>query len=128
MVRDILIDIDSNDIQISENIDKNSLIFDTIWGDLFDGDRDDNIVYLNVIVPSNYIQYLNYTFTAFVEGFLSQPFLLVVDFILFLPFTPPTALVFFVSRITKKTTRIKIIIIEIGIQEMCKCCLFNKIY
>ena len=60
MVRDILIDIDSNDIQISENIDKNSLIFDTIWGDLFDGDRDDNIVYLNVIVPSNYIQYLNY--------------------------------------------------------------------
>ena len=59
MVRDILIDIDSNDIQISENIDKNSLIFDTIWGDLFDGDRDDNIVYLNVIVPSNYIQYLN---------------------------------------------------------------------
>ena len=53
MVRDILIDIDSNDIQISENIDKNSLIFDTIWGDLFDGDRDDNIVYLNVIVPSN---------------------------------------------------------------------------
>lgn len=60
MVRDILIDIDSNDVQFSENIDKSSLIFDTVWGDLFDEDRDDNIVYLNIVVPSNYIQYLNY--------------------------------------------------------------------
>lgn len=60
MVRDILIDIDSSDVRFNKNLDKNSLIFDTVWGDLFDTDRDDNIVYLNIIVPTNYIQYLIY--------------------------------------------------------------------
>lgn len=60
MVRDILIDTGSCDVQIDDNLDENSVIFDTVWGNMFDEDMSSNFVYLNIIVPANYISSLIY--------------------------------------------------------------------
>lgn len=60
MVRDILIDIDSADIQLDKERDSDVICYETVWGNIFDSDSGNNVVYMNVIIPARYTSFLRY--------------------------------------------------------------------
>lgn len=60
MVKDILIDVNSSDILMDDNLDENSLYYKTVWGNLFEEDEGGNITYLNIIVPLAYANNIKY--------------------------------------------------------------------
>lgn len=60
MVRDILIDVDSSDIQFNKERDADVICYETVWGNIFDSDSGNNVVYMNVIIPARYTSFLRY--------------------------------------------------------------------
>ena len=53
MKQDIHINVDSKDVVLKRNVPTNTVIYETVWGKLFDTDTDD-LLYANVIVPWKY--------------------------------------------------------------------------
>ncbi len=52
-VQDILVNVDSGDLLFSAGDMKTKTFFKIVWGVLFDGDDEEDVLYANVIIPSN---------------------------------------------------------------------------
>lgn len=66
MVRDLILDLPERDLSLIDKSLETELIFDTVWGNLFDEDEANDVLICNIIIPEAY-----WSVIKFVDGELT---------------------------------------------------------
>ena len=61
MVRDLIIDMRERDLLTEDKSNSSVPIFDSMWGNIFDEDKELDILICNIIIPEAYWSCLLYT-------------------------------------------------------------------
>lgn len=71
MVRDITLDIKERDLLFTDKSNANLPVFDSVWGDIFDEDKANDVLICNIIIPEAYWPTIAYKNNEFVCRFKS---------------------------------------------------------
>lgn len=69
MVRDLIIDIKEHDLLFEDKSTLSVPIFDSFWGDIFDEDKELDILICNIIIPEDYWRVVEFTNSEFICRF-----------------------------------------------------------
>lgn len=72
MVRDLILDMTERDLSFVDKSDSSAPIFDSVWGDIFDEDKENDLLLCNIIVPESYWGMIKYQDDSLILRFKSK--------------------------------------------------------